>query len=151
MTGALKILVAENSSDEIFLYRRVFKNLGIDRVRYVSDGSEVIQYLKGEGKYSDRQQFPRPDWLLLDVDMGNVSGLDVLRWFQENPEYRVVPTVILSNTDYERHVQEAYKLCAHGFFVKPCGINEMADVINTIHHYWTLSQPRPTEAEMSLV
>src|SRR4051812_35316139 len=76
----LPVLIAEDSEDEITLYRMAFRKIGFTNFRFVSDGTEAIDYLKGEGKYGDRQEYPFPGWLILDLKMPRKSGMEARKW-----------------------------------------------------------------------
>lgn len=131
-------LIAEDIEDEIFIYQRAIKKLGIPNVHFVRDGSEVIDYLQGNGQYADRNTYPFPRCLWLDLKMPRMTGFDVLRWLQKNPKCKVVPTIIMSNSNVLRDVDEAYELGANCFFQKPRQLNEMVELIALIDHFWKI-------------
>src|SRR5258705_6086476 len=99
MDRNLTILVAEDSDDYAFVLERTFRDIGFKNpVRILTDGAEVLAYLKGEGKYADRLEFPLPSVLFTDLKMPRASGFDVLEWMQRHPESRVVPRIVLTSS-----------------------------------------------------
>src|SRR5436190_21602940 len=93
----LIVLLAEDDENDIFLAQRAFKRLGKGvRLLLVPDGDEVISYLRGDGKYAQRQSWPIPDVLFLDQSMPRISGTDVLCWIRNEPRFKALPVVIMS-------------------------------------------------------
>jgi CheY-like chemotaxis protein len=132
-------LIAEDVEDEVFIYQRAITKLGIPNVHIVRDGSEVIEYLQGTGRYADRNTYPVPRCLWLDIKMPKMTGFDVLRWMKQNPNYKVVPTIIMTNSNVHRDIEEAYELGANCFFQKPRELSEMIDLVALIDHFWKIS------------
>jgi CheY-like chemotaxis protein len=113
------ILIADDNPHDIALVRRFFLKARIlNPLKIVPDGVEAINYLQGEGKYSDRLFFPYPGLLLLDLRMPRKSGWDVLVWIQEQ-EPPPLGVVVLSGADDVHTIGRAYKLGADSFLVKP--------------------------------
>ena len=123
------ILYAEDDENDAFFAKRALDKSGLPlSVVRVSDGQEVIQYLEGEGPYSDRSLFPFPNLLLLDLKMPLMGGFDVLAWLKARPHFKSLPVIILSSSDQQEDVREARCLGAIDYFVKPA----VADDLNTI-------------------
>jgi two-component system response regulator len=74
-------------------------------LQITKDGEEAIDYLKGEGKFSDRRAHPMPDLVVLDLKLPRIDGLQVLRWLKGNGSCSELPTIILSNSEHERDIQ----------------------------------------------
>ncbi len=140
-----RILVAEDNEAEAFLYQRAFQKIGIADYLIVTDGEQTIDYLSGAGKFSDRNVHPFPHWLLLDIKMPRKTGFDVLHWITEHPACKVVPTIVMSNSNQTNDVSRAYELCANAFFTKPTRLQELVDILALIHHFWTIAQCPPTD------
>lgn len=90
----------------------------INPLQAVSNGQEAIDYLKGVGRYADRQTHPLPILMLLDLKMPVLGGLDVLRWLQTQTK-PAFPIVVLTSMEDLKTMAEGYRLGAHTFFVKP--------------------------------
>lgn len=143
MDAGFPIFVAEDDENEIFLYKTAFKKLNLNNHWFVQDGAQAIEYLKGEGQYCDRIQFPFPRWVLLDLKMPKVDGIGVLEWLRDNPSCRVVPTIMMSNSAQPADIQKAYEVGVNAYFTKPTHMQEMIDVLALIHHFWSIAQSPP--------
>lgn len=134
------ILLAEDDVTEIALYKRAFTKLSITSYSIVRDGVETIEYLQGVGIYADRDKYRFPQWLVLDLKMPRMTGLDVLEWLHDNPVCRIVPTIMLSNSDMEGDVNRAYELGVNAFFTKPTKAQEMVEVFTLIANFWAVAK-----------
>src|SRR5688572_12723268 len=114
------ILLADDDPNDRFLLRRAFHRLGIQNPLFeVCDGAEAIQFLSGEGRYADREAYPFPGILLLDLQMPRVSGLEVLEWVRSKLTIPGLLIIVLSRSDELRQVNRAYALGANSFLTKP--------------------------------
>ena len=137
MERNLPILIAEDNEDYGLILQNAMKSLGwTNAFRIVHNGKEAIDYLSGEGKFSDREAWPFPSVVFLDIKMPQADGFDVLRWMRENPKYAVVPTMMFSTSDDERDVQLAYNLGANAYFVKPALVSELKAILQTAYEFW---------------
>jgi CheY-like chemotaxis protein len=105
-----------------------------DPIRIVPNGKEVIKYLSGEGKYSDREAWPFPSVMFLDIKMPQTDGF--LRWMGDHPKCSVLPTMMFSTPDDERDVQLAYDLGANAYSVKPALVSELKAIWQTAYEFW---------------
>ena len=96
------------------------------------DGTEVIRYLRGDGVYSDRAQFPFPSLLLLDINMPGASGLDVLQWLKGESRLPQLPVVMLTSSAASCDVHEATRLGVKGYLVKPLNPAEWVFKVKTV-------------------
>ncbi len=143
----ITILMAEDSEDDRFLYGRVFEKLAFRNFRFVTNGEDVIAYLRADGKYSDRDIYPFPDWLILDLKMPRKGGFEVVKWLREHPDCSVIPTIILSSSVIPSDVKYAYQLGVNTFFSKPHTQGELLDLIQMLLTYWCkaeVPEPPPT-------
>src|SRR5688572_19628722 len=103
------ILLADDSEDDALLVKRALLQSGFKNpVLVVSDGEAAIEYISGQGQYADRQKYPTPVLIILDIKMPRTSGLEVLRWLRQNPRYQIVPTLILSSSGLDKDICDAY-------------------------------------------
>lgn len=131
------ILVAEDNEDDIFILQATLKRVGIrNPVQFCRTGQEVVEYLRGEGAFVDRSQFPIPRLLLLDLKMPVMSGLDVLRWMRENPKFAIKPTIVLTSSRHEVDVNSAYELGANAYLVKPGRLEDFEQVLQLMEKFW---------------
>jgi CheY-like chemotaxis protein len=140
MDSKLLILIAEDDPDDAFLIQHTLKKAELPNPTHIArDGADAIAYLKGEELYGDRQKFPFPRMLLLDLKMPRMSGLDVLRWVRAHPDCAVIPTIILSSSNDPEDVQEAYRLGANAYLVKR-GLDGLENLMVCLHAFWKCAE-----------
>jgi len=139
MSRNTHILIAEDDPGEIFVYQEGFKRVGIASYTFVNQGGEVIEYLQAKGNFADRDKYPFPRWLLIDVKLPRVDGFGVLDWLYRHQECRVIPTVAFADSDRDEDVRLAYQLGANAYFVKPHGLQAMIDCLALIDHFWKIA------------
>ena len=131
------ILLAEDREDDILLVRRSFtKSFITNPLQVVRDGEEAIEYLKGEGRYANRAEFPLPALMLLDLKMPRRDGFEVIKWVRQQPGLRELPIVVLTSSENMRDVNTAYKLGANSFLVKPMEFDDFQAMTNFLSQYW---------------
>ncbi|MEO6034901.1 MAG: response regulator [Verrucomicrobiota bacterium] len=117
------ILVVDDDDNDVFLLEKAFKKAG-HRFTRVKDGREAMAYLNGEDPFSDRDRFPYPDCLLLDLRMPILGGLLVLEWIRQSPRHKNLHVVVSSGTDHDPEVKAANQLGAT-HFSKPLNSSEL--------------------------
>ncbi len=131
------ILLAEDGEDDIDLIRRAFAKAHIiNPLHVVRDGEEAIKYLKGEGPYARRDEYPLPSLFLLDLKMPRKTGFEVLEWLRDQPGLRTLRTIVLTNSDEVFDVNRAYQLGASSFLVKPVDFEEFVAIVQALQGYW---------------
>jgi len=127
------VLWAEDDDNDAALLSRAWHKAEVDdHLVRVRDGAEVIRYLRGDGAYGDREQFPFPSLLLLDINMPGRSGLEVIEWLQTQSQFPKLPVVILTSSAASRDVHEAARLGVRGYLVKPLNPNEWVFKVKTV-------------------
>ncbi len=106
------------------------------RVIHVSDGEEAITYFEGRGKYANRDVYPLPCLVLLDLKMPRVNGFEVLQWIRQKSPFPYLPVVVLTVSEEVRDVSKAYALGANSFLIKPPSVAELSQIMTNIDHYW---------------
>jgi CheY-like chemotaxis protein len=142
------ILLADDSPDDVFLIRSAFKKSGFqDPIYVVSDGEQVLQYLKGEGSYANRQKYPVPHLLLLDLNMPRLNGFEVLSWIRKRPEWMCLPVIVLTTSFYGPEIKMAYDLGANSFITKPPEFSHLVASLKEVGEHWLrraiLPEPGP--------
>jgi len=131
------ILLAEDEEDYVLLIRHAFSQAKIPNpLHVVWNGQEAIAYLKGEGKYSNREEYPLPDLLLLDLKMPRVNGFEVLQWIRAQPGLAPLRVLVLTSSEQLRDVNEAYRLGANSFLVKPLDFEDFTQLSRLISDFW---------------
>jgi CheY-like chemotaxis protein len=137
MDRNLTILIAEDNPDYAMFLEGALRETGrTNPVHVVTDGEEAISYLEGSGKYGDRKAFGFPAVLLLDLKMPGTDGFGVLRWMHQNPDYRVVPTMVLSSSVLDIDVKLAYVLGANAYVENPGDLNELKAMLDDACKFW---------------
>jgi CheY-like chemotaxis protein len=139
------ILLAEDGEDDIFIIQRAFKAAGLSNpFHVVTDGEEAINYLKGEGKFSNREEYPFPDLLFLDLQMPRVDGFEVLKWIRQQAGMDRLRIIVLTSSERTAEVNLAYQLGANSFLVKPLEFERFVEMGKELIRYWlTLQAPKP--------
>jgi CheY-like chemotaxis protein len=138
------ILIAEDDEDHVFLLKRALqKGAVLNPVFVVSDGQEAIDYLKGDGKYADRYEYPLPSLLLLDLKMPQKDGFEVLEWIRQQPGLRRLRVVVLTTSDEPKDIDRAYDLGANSFMVKPLEKEQFFGLTEAIKGYWLWMSAAP--------
>ncbi|HXT10225.1 MAG TPA: response regulator [Candidatus Angelobacter sp.] len=138
------ILLAEDDEDYQFLLKQVFAKAHIPNpIHVVRNGQEAIAYLKGEGVYSNREEYPLPDVLLLDLKMPRVNGFEVLKWIRSEPGLSGLRILVLTSSDEMRDVNEAYGLGANSYLVKPIDFQDFTRLSRLIADFWFKASRAP--------
>lgn len=143
MTRNTVLLVEDNPSD-VFIIQRTFRKLKVDiALEVAADGDEAIAYLDGTGKYADRERFPMPALILLDLKLPRRSGFEVLEWIRKQPVLCRVPVVVLTSSRHPDDVNLAYDRGANSYVVKTVNPSETEELGTIIHRYWLGINQRP--------
>ena len=138
------VLLVEDDLNDIFLVKRAFKIARIENpLQVVTDGLEAIQYLRGQGKYADRQTHPLPKLIVMDIKMPRRTGFEVLEWVKSDGPLRRIPIVIVSSSDNPADINRAYELGANAYMVKPMDFKAVEHLFSSITHYWCLECAKP--------
>lgn len=134
------ILIADDSDADVFFLLRAFKSSKAKNpVRVVRSGQEALDYLSGSGKFADRERFPMPKIVFLDLKMPAPDGFDVLRWKNAQKLERIL-WVAMSNFDGVKTINQAYAAGATTFLVKPLDCMDIRNLIDAFVDYWTVSK-----------
>lgn len=136
------VLLIEDSMDDALLMKRALDKAGITRsVHLAKDGKEAMEYLTGAGQFSNRQAYPLPQLILLDLQLPEMHGLKVLEWIRSQPQFRSTIVVVLSSSRLTGDVQLAYKLGVNSYLLKPSSLDALYQTVGAIALYWlTLNQ-----------
>src|SRR5256885_13845161 len=110
------ILIAEDREEDVFLIRRAFERAGVRNPLFVvGDGQQAQDYLEGVGKYRNRDEFPLPDLVLVDLKMPKMDGFELLEWIRGTEHLRAMRIVVLTSSEDVYDVNKAYELGANSF------------------------------------
>lgn len=138
------VLLVEDDLNDIFLVKRAFKMARLETpLQVVTDGEEATHYLSGHGKYADREAYPLPKLIVMDIKMPRLSGFDVLEWIKHDGALRRIPVIIVSSSDRPQDIDQAYELGANAYMVKPVNFHAVERLFESITHYWGLECAKP--------
>jgi CheY-like chemotaxis protein len=131
------LLYAEDEENDVLLLELGLRKAQLDvELKTVSDGQEALDYLSGSAPYADRQQYPLPDLLLLDLNMPRLSGMQVLAWLRQQPQFTSLPVVIYTSSDHPSDMDKAKQLGATDYVLKPAFVDKIAEALQRLHHKW---------------
>jgi CheY-like chemotaxis protein len=132
------ILLVEDNDDDVFIMQNTFKKASVTNpVHVLTDGEQAISYLSGEGRYGDRQQFPLPVIIFLDINMPKKSGLEVLEWIRQQPRLKKLTVHMLTASSRPVDVERAAELNANAYLVKP---SRMEQLLEMVESWYAVSQ-----------
>jgi FOG: CheY-like receiver len=147
-TKYFTVLLVEDDLNDIFLVKRAFKMARLATpLQVVTDGEEAIAYLKGEGRYADRDAHPLPKLIVMDIKMPRKTGFEVLEWIKSDGPLRRIPIVIVSSSDRPGDINRAYELGANAYMIKPVNFRAVEHLFEAITQYWGLECAKPEVEE----
>ncbi len=142
------ILLVEDDENDVFFFQHAMRKAGMSHsLQIARDGQEAINYLHGVGKFARRAEFPLPGLILLDLKLPFVMGLDVLRWIRQQPGLSPI-VVILSSSEQEADIAQAYSLGANAYLVKPAQTSELVDLVKAVNEFWLKQNTPPPSRGM---
>lgn len=133
------VLMAEDSEHDVLAIERLWLRLKIaNPLKIVSDGQECLDYLLGQGHYSNDPGREAPGLLLLDINLPIIDGFKVLRQIKETPVLRRLPVVVFTSSSRVEDKLRAYDLGANAFLTKPVGAENLGRALEMIRSYWQL-------------
>ena len=132
----ITILIAEDDPDDQLLTREALAESRVaNDVRFVNDGQELLDYLRQADRFA-QPPAPRPDLILLDLNMPRKDGREALAEIKADEELRSIPVVILTTSKADEEVQRAYNLGANSFIVKPVSFTDLVNAVQVLTQYW---------------
>jgi len=130
----INVLIVDDDEADILLTRRSLENDKLlVEVHEVHDGEQCLAFLRGEAPYAG---MPRPELILLDLNMPRMGGLEVLEALRADEELRTIPVVVLTTSTSERDILKSYNLNANCFISKPVNLKEFQRVIGALEQFW---------------
>jgi len=137
------ILLAEDNPNDVQMTRRAFeKGKFLNTLHVVTDGVEALEYLRQEGEYADK---PRPDLMLLDLNMPRKDGREVLEAIKTDADLRRIPVVVMTSSEAEEDIVQSYDLHANAYLTKPIDFDGFLDVVGSIEEFWLSVVKMPPE------
>jgi CheY-like chemotaxis protein len=142
------LLLVDDSEDNLLLMREALNTAKCNHLlREVHNGEEAIAYLRGEGAYSDRDLFPLPAVMLLDLNMPKLNGFAVLSWVRAQPGLKRLTIIVLTASPREEDVERVADLGANAFLVKPISLDALTSMMRWVCDWTAFSCFPPLRAE----
>jgi CheY-like chemotaxis protein len=130
----INILLVEDNPGDIRLTQEAFKEGMLrNNLHVVMDGEAAMDFLQGKGEYKDS---PRPDLVLLDLNLPKMNGREVLTAIKKDPDLKRIPVVVLTTSQDEQDIVESYKQFASSYIVKPVSMEKFINVVASFKQYW---------------
>jgi two-component system response regulator len=138
------LLVEDDHGDQLLTCEALSESALARKIAVVSDGEEALEYLHHRGRYEQPSAAPRPDLILLDLNMPKINGRQLAARLKADPELQTIPIVVLSTSDYHEDVAHCYRIGVNSYVHKPTNYDDFVAVINAVEHYWLrIAQPSP--------
>ncbi|MGD9989580.1 response regulator [Pseudonocardia sp.] len=129
----INVLLVEDDPGDVLMTREAFEEYLHNRLDVVTDGAEALAYLRNEGQYADA---PRPDLVLLDLNLPRRDGREVLAEVKADPKLSAIPVIVLTTSQAEEDVLRSYQLHANAYVTKPVDFDRFIDAIKQIDHFF---------------
>ena len=139
------ILLVEDEEAHALLTKRAIRKAGnANHIDIVSDGEKALDYLFNRDDYADKSRYPLPGLILLDIKLPGMDGIEVLKVIKEHAELKRIPVIMLTTSEREEDISEAYNYYANSYLTKPVGYQEFEEKVKQIDFYWMLINRPPS-------
>jgi CheY-like chemotaxis protein len=136
------LLVEDSPSDADLTEEALSDGKVLNHLHWVEDGVEALAFLRRQGKYADA---PRPDLILLDLNLPKKDGRDVLAQIKADPRLKLIPVIVLTTSAAERDILKTYELNANCYVTKPIDLEQFISVVKLIETFWLAVVKLPSE------
>ncbi len=141
--AVFQVLLVEDSPGDARLTREAFLAANpVIQVHVATDGMDAMSFLRHQGTYADS---PRPDLILLDLNLPRMNGREVLASIKEDPSLKRIPTVILTTSEAEADISKCYQLCANSYLSKPVQLEAFEKLVTSINDFWLVKAKLPQQ------
>ena len=131
------ILIADDDPEDRMLVKEALEESELtNKMEFVENGQELVDYLKSHGKYADKEKYPTPGLILLDLNMPKKDGREALKEIKADAHLRAIPVVVLTTSKAEEDILKTYDLGVSSFITKPVTFSALVDVMKTVTKYW---------------
>jgi CheY-like chemotaxis protein len=131
------VLLVEDDSNDVLFVQRAFRRVNSAiSVNTVKDGEAAVDYLVGVGDYANRDRYPLPAMILLDLKLPRRSGIEVLQWIRSREAIKRIPVVVLTSSRERIDVDRSYDVGVNSYLVKPVNFDVLSEMIHAINSYW---------------
>jgi two-component system, chemotaxis family, response regulator Rcp1 len=144
---AIQVLLVEDSPGDVRLTQEAFREAnGSTHLRVACDGVEAMDFLRRNGSHA---RAPRPDLILLDLNLPRMDGREVLAHIKEDEDLKTIPTVILTTSEAEADIVKSYQLQANCYLCKPVQLQAFESLVKSINHFWLTTVNLPPQKPIS--
>jgi len=141
----IEVLLVEDSPGDVRLTQEAFRDANREiRMHVASDGVEAMAFLRQQG---DHSHSPRPDLILLDLNLPKMDGREVLAHIKDDQSLKLIPTVILTTSDAEADIVKSYQLQANCYLTKPVQLDEFELLVKSINDFWMTKVKLPQQVQ----
>jgi CheY-like chemotaxis protein len=131
------ILIADDDAEDRMMLKEALEESRLkNEIHFVVNGEELLDYLKNKGSFADKEKYPTPRLILLDLNMPKKDGREALKEIKNDPHLRLIPVVVLTTSKAEEDILRTYDLGVSSFITKPVTFNALVDVMRTLSKYW---------------
>jgi len=151
MSARKTFLLVEDDGFDVEFVEKEFSQAPLHiSLRAVRDGVQAQHYVEGKGEYADREKYPLPDVILLDLKMPRMDGFEFLSWLRSRSDpHRFTPVVVMSSSPLPEDVERAYTLGANSYLIKPVNWEEFRDRIRALGVYWSSHVSTPENISLT--
>jgi len=140
----LEVLLVEDSPGDVRLTREAFRDAKTNiNLHVATDGVAAMAFLRHEG---DHSQAPRPDFILLDLNLPKMDGREVLAHIKEDDNLKTIPTIILTTSEAEVDILKSYQLQANCYINKPVQLEAFEAIVKSVNYFWATTAKLPPRA-----
>lgn len=140
----VEILLVEDNPSDVLLTRETLRDTKLyNRLHIVEDGEQALAFLRREPPFTD---VPRPDLILLDLNLPNIDGRELLGLIKQDRELQLIPVVILTTSEADEDILSSYRLHANCYITKPVDLDEFSKVVRAVEDFWFTLVKLPRDA-----
>lgn len=136
------LLVEDSPSDADLTVEALSDGKVLNNLHWVEDGTQALAFLRRQGKYSNA---PRPDLILLDLNLPKKDGREVLAEIKADPQFKLIPVIVLTTSAAERDILKTYELNGNCYITKPIDLEQFISVVKLIEMFWLAVVKLPSE------
>ena len=141
----VEVLLVEDNKNDAELALMALEEFRLsNKIVWLKNGKEALDFLFGEGEYSERDTSQKPRIILLDLKMPKVDGIEALKAIRSDKRTKYIPVTMLTSSKEERDIVETYKLGVNSYIVKPVDFDQFVKAVKDIGYYWGLLNQRPS-------
>ena len=131
------ILIADDDAEDRMLVKDALEEGRLkNEIHFVENGEDLVEYLHNRGRFADKEKYPTPGLILLDLNMPKKDGREALKEIKSDPHLRLIPVVVLTTSKAEEDILRTYDLGVSSFITKPVTFTALVDVMKTLSKYW---------------